>query len=275
MANISQSVGSQASNQQGDVRVVQTLLNQFVGKLATPPLKVDGDAGMRTVAAIKLFQVKVAGMHVPDGRVEPGGRTWKTLSGGGAPAAATGNSQRLSGAAWWQANQAKFANSSDLSTLDPGFRQKVDKFLAAMKAAGLRIKVTSTRRSQVRCYLMHYSWQVAKGHVEPGAVPAEPGCDIVWDHGNPEASKQGAQQMLDLFGIVYKPSLSSRHIRGLAIDMSITWGGQVKVRDATGKEVALGSPQDGGGNTVLHQVGRSYGVIKNLADKPHWSDTGH
>ncbi len=275
MANISQSVGLLAINQQADVRVVQGLLNQFAGKLTSVPLKVDGQAGARTVAAIKLFQLKVAGMSIADGRVEPGGRTWKTLSGAGTAGATPGsNTGRLSGAAWWRANQARFPNSSDLSTLDVGFRQKVDKFLAAMKAAGLSIQVRSTRRSKVRCYLMHYSWQVAKGLTSPDEVPAEPGCDIVWDHGNEEASRKGADEMLDLFGIVFKPSLTSRHIAGLAIDMNISWSGPAKMRDAAGKEVALGAPPTGSGNTRLHDVGKSYGVIKNVADKPHWSDTG-
>jgi hypothetical protein len=266
--NITQAVGFRAANQQGDVRVVQELLNQHAGKVGVPPLKVDGRAGDRTVAAIKLFQLKVAGMANADGRVDPGGRTWKTLAGGRAP------NPRLSGSAWWHANQAKFPNSADVSTLDAGFKQKVDKFLAAMKAAGLQVKVISTRRSKARCYLMHFSWEVAKGHISADKVPAEPGCDITWDHGNAQASRQAAQQMLDLFGIVYKPSPISRHIPGLAIDLVIGWGGQPKIRDASGKDVALGAPQDGT-NTTLHQVGKSYGVIKNVADRPHWSDNGH
>jgi hypothetical protein len=269
MANISQSVGSQAANQQNDVRIVQALLNQYAGKTGAPPLKVDGQAGVNTVAAIKLFQLKVAGMALADGRVEPGGRTWNTLAKDIAKP-----SQQLSGATWWHANQARFPNSADLSTLDIGFRQKVDKFLAAMRAAGLKVQVRSTRRSKVRAYLMHYSWKLAKGQLTADKVPPEPGCDIVWDHGNPQASKLGAQQMVDLFNVVYQPSLNSRHINGLAIDMDIGWAGQAKMRDSTGKDVNLGMPQDGT-NTTLHQVGKGYGVIKNVADRPHWSDNGH
>ena len=270
MASISQSVGSQAANQQNDVRIVQALLNQFVGKLGAAPLKVDGQADASTVAAIKLFQLKVAGMATADGRVDPGGRTWKTLANGTVRSPA----QNLSGAAWWHANQARFPNSADLATLDAGFKQKVDKFLTAMRAAGLKVQVRSTRRNKARAYLMHYSWKIAKGQVAPDKVPPEPGCDINWDHGDAQASKLGAQQMVDLFNVVYQPSLNSRHIAGLAIDMDIGWGGQPKVRDATGKDVALGAPQDGT-NMMLHQVGKSYGVVKNVADRPHWSDNGH
>lgn len=270
MASINASVGSQAANQLNDVRIVQGLLNQYASRLGAAPLTVDGHADARTVAAIKLFQLKIAGMMHADGRVDPGGRTWNTLAKGIAKPAA----QQLSGAAWWHANQARFPNSADLSALDAGFRLKVDKFLAAMRAAGLKVQVRSTRRNKVRAYLMHYSWKVAKGLLAAGQVPAETGCDIVWDHGNAQASKLGAQQMVDLFNVVYQPALNSRHISGLAIDMDIAWNGQPKIRDGAGKDVTLGVPADGT-NTVLHQVGRSYGVVKNVADRPHWSDNGH
>jgi hypothetical protein len=272
MQQIMNTVGQQGANQHNDVRVVQGLLNQFASRMGAPALLVDGRAGDRTIAAIKLFQQKVAGIALPDGRVEPGGLTWRTLSGGGAAAVDT---SRLSGATWWRANQGKYPNSADIAMLDGGFKPKVDKFLVAMKAAGLKVTVRSTRRSKVRAYLMHYSWKVAKGLVAPDKVPAEAGCDIVWDHGNPAASRQGAQQMVDLFGIVFQPSLNSRHIAGLAIDMDIQWSGAVSIRDARGTAVALGAPCEGASNTTLHQVGASYGVIKNVADRPHWSDNGH
>jgi len=186
----------------------------------------------------------------------------------------TMSNDRLSGAAWWQANQAKFPNSADLATLSPAFKPKVDQFLAAMKAGGLKVDVKSTRRSKVRAYLMHFCWKVAKGEVAPDKVPPEPGCDIVWDHGNVAASLLGARQMVALFGIVFQPALNSRHIEGLAIDMDISWSRAATVIDAKGKAIAMGAPGDGATNTILHQVGESYGVIKNVADRPHWSDTG-
>jgi len=81
--------------------------------------------------------------------------------------------------------------------------------------------------------------------------------------------------MVDLFGIVFQPALNSRHIAGLAIDMDISWMGAATVLDAKGAAVALGAPGDGAANMNLHQVGQSYGVIKNVADRPHWSDTGN
>jgi peptidoglycan hydrolase-like protein with peptidoglycan-binding domain len=176
MDSISASVGHQATNRMPDVRTVQALLNRHTPRLGVAPLSVDGNAGPRTVAAIKLFQQKVAGMALADGRVDPAGRTWRQLAGA--------NPAKLSGAAWWHANQAKFPNSADVATLDAGFKAKADKFLAAMRAGGLKVQVRSTRRNKVRAYLMHYSWKIAKGMVPPDKVPPEPGCDIIWDHGN-------------------------------------------------------------------------------------------
>jgi hypothetical protein len=275
MPQITSTVGLRGVNQQNDVRLVQGLLNQFAPRLGAPALLVDGRAGDRTVAAIKLFQQKVAGMALPDGRVDPGSLTWRALTGAGAPPRQAVNANRLSGAAWWHANQGRYPNSADIAALDGGFKPKVDKFLVAMKAAGLKVTVRSTRRSKVRAYLMHYSWKVAKGTTAPDQVPAEPGCDIVWDHGDPAASRRAAQQMVELFGVVYQPSLNSRHIAGLAIDMDIQWAGAASIRNAQGTLVTLGAPCEGASNTELHKVGASYGVIKNIADRPHWSDNGH
>ena len=275
MQQIMNTVGWQGANRQNDVRVIQGLLNHFARRLGAPVLIVDGRVGDRTVKAIKLFQQKIVNMALPNGQVEPGGLTWRSLTGSGAPPASVNVSRLLSGSAWWQANQGKYPNSADIATLDGSFKVKVDKLLAAMDAAHLKVKVHSTRRNKVRAYLMHYSWKVAKGLVVPDKVPAEPGCDVVWDHGNLAASRQGAQQMVDLFGVVYQPSLNSRHIAGLAIDMQIQWAGAVSVRDAQGTAVALGLPCEGATNTNLHKVGASYGVIKNVADRPHWSDNGH
>ena len=80
--------------------------------------------------------------------------------------------------------------------------------------------------------------------------------------------------MVDLFGIVFQPSLTSRHIRGVAIDMTIDWAGTIRVANAAGNVISLSSPSDGT-NTHLHGVGASYGVFKLVSDPPHWSDNGH
>jgi hypothetical protein len=54
---------------------------------------------------------------------------------------------KLSGAAWWKANQAKYPNSTRVEDLEPDFRGKVKEFLAALKAAGANVRVSTSRRS--------------------------------------------------------------------------------------------------------------------------------
>ena len=81
------------------------------------------------------------------------------------------------------------------------------------------------------------------------------------------------------YGMAAQAELDSRHIKGLAIDMTITWTGTMKIKDATGKEVDVDWNTDVDKNTKLHEVGKSYGVIKLVStkkpDKPHWSSDGH
>lgn len=73
--------GSKSKNVAADVEAVQTGLNQFGYNLT-----VDGDCGAKTINAIKDFQSKHLGVKSPDGRVDPGGGTWKALKKGSATA---------------------------------------------------------------------------------------------------------------------------------------------------------------------------------------------
>jgi hypothetical protein len=80
--SLSGSVGQGGSNIEADVVKVQLLLNAQVAKLGLPPLAVDGDAGDKTITAIRRYQEVVLGRAHPDGRVDVGGGTWKALTGG-------------------------------------------------------------------------------------------------------------------------------------------------------------------------------------------------
>lgn len=275
MANIMKSVGAGGHNNKSDVRIVQTLLNNFVNALGLNALVVDGDCGDNTIKAIRKFQSQVAGISNPDGRVDPGGTTINALNGvaPSGPVAAI-NSSMLSGAAWWHTNQARFANSQKTADLIPGFREDVERFIAAMRAGGANVQISSTRRNKVRAYLMHFSWRIARGEIAAGNVPPEPGCQIIWDHGNTAKSRAAAQEMKDLFNIAFKPSLNSNHIAGKAIDMTISWNGTLNMVDGQGRAVAVPPPSPGSLNAKLHQVGATYRVLKLLSDPPHWSTNG-
>lgn len=69
----SSSVGKGAANKATDVKTVQALLNKNGAAL-----KIDGDIGPKTIAAISGFQ-KRSGFSKPDGRVDKNGKTWKLL----------------------------------------------------------------------------------------------------------------------------------------------------------------------------------------------------
>ena len=107
------------------------------------------------------------------------------------------------------------------------------------------------------------------------------GVDIQWVHidsdGNPDptTSVLAAAQMVAGYGIVFKPALTSRHTQGLAIDMSITWQGNLSIRNAAGDLVVITSSPRNGNNSDLWSAGVTYGVIKLATDPPHWSSDGH
>ena len=265
---IGASVGKGGVNDLADVIVVQHLLNDWLGAGGQPPLSPDGDCGPRTIAAITQYQAKVLAFPKPDGLISPAGRTWTALAAGK-------GSELLSGATWWQANQARYPNSAALADLAAPFRQHAEAFIAALRTAGAQVIVSATRRSRIRAHLMHYSWRVSRGEVAPNRVPALAGLAIRWDHGDLAKSQQAAQAMSDLFGIAFQPSLTSLHIEGRAIDMTIGWTGTIQVRDKTGALRAIGAPQSGDANPDLHAIGATYGVLKLISDPPHWSDNGH
>ena len=278
MPNISASVGKGGVNNKADVTTVQHLLNAHVRAMGLPLLEEDGRIGDNTNDAIVRYQQMVLGIAAPDGRIDVGGGTWKALVAGktvAPPPPPPAPSAQLSGAAWWHANQANYPNSAKLADLASPFREKAMRFIAALQAAGADVSVTSTLRNPIRAYLMHYSGTVANGTDAPSAVPAKAGCPIVWDHGDLARSRAAAQEMYTLFNIKFPASLTSLHIQGQAVDMTVTWSGTLSIVDANGVMHALGAPRSGETNTGLHAVGASYGVHKLLSDAPHWSSTGH
>ncbi|MDE2596919.1 MAG: peptidoglycan-binding protein [Sphingomonadales bacterium] len=276
MTTIGASVGQGGVNQDADVRIVQELLNNFVTRLGLKQIGIDGDCGKNTKTAIRAFQKQIVGIANPDGRIDPGGRTFQRLSLSQAVLAAQPEPDpgELSGATWWQAHQGNYANSHSLLDLASPFRENVTAFIQAMRDAGATVGISATRRNRIRAYLMHYSFRLGRGELKAKDVPAQPGCPIRWDHGDEAKSCAAAKAMSDLFAIAFKPSLTSLHIEGRAIDMTIGWSGTLAIKDKQGHVKQVGAPRDGG-NAALQAVGASYGVIKLASDPPHWSDNGH
>ncbi len=281
MAVIQASVGEKGANQRADVAAIQASLNLRVAAFGMAPLRGDGVCDAATIRAIRSYQIRILGLRKATGRVDPTAPMADALANTDPAAArldivkAEAAKDRLSGTAWFRANQAKYPNSSNVSDLTPAFAAQVNSFLAALRLAGATVHISATLRNRTRVYLMHYSWMLAHGAVKPGDVPADPNTDIIWDHGDAKETRDAARDMVKLFGIAFKPSLTSNHMRGTAIDMTIHWAGPIEIADAAGKKYALDQPRSGNTNTTLHEIGASYGVRKLLSDPPHWSADGH
>ncbi|MNK29810.1 hypothetical protein D3C87_482120 [compost metagenome] len=181
--------------------------------------------------------------------------------------------KQLSGPLW----VARFPGSKSIDDLTPKFRMCVEPFVAAMVAAGAKVTISATLRPPERMYLMHWSWRISHSQVKPWDVPPMPGVDIEWSHGSLAESIQAAQAMVAAYSTVTKPSLTSKHGKGTAIDMTIRWKGELTVKNAHDKAVTITSSPRNGMNPDLVRVGESYGVIKAAFsdDPPHWSNDGH
>ena len=185
-----------------------------------------------------------------------------------------------SGKYWvtWAATNAK--NSKNIDDLDPTFKANVKDFVKALTDAGATVDVSTTKRSDKRAYLFHWSWKISQGKCKPADASKMIGVDIQWDHGDIAKSKAGALEMVTGFGLavpprsIVAPSLLSNHIAAKAIDMTIKWTGTIKVKKKDNTEVSVAYSANVNTNTVLHAIGESYGVKKLKSDAPHWSFNG-
>jgi hypothetical protein len=176
----------------------------------------------------------------------------------------------------------QFPASKSLDDLVEPFRSNARRFLAALKQANATVVIADTLRRPERAYLMFFSFMIANNHMEPSKAPPMPGVAIQWVHmdsaGQADAagSLAAAKEMVAGYGIVFQPALFTRHSEGKAIDMSISWAGNLTIVDGHGATVTITStPRTGAANEELMKVGASYGVIKLKSDAPHWSLDGH
>ena len=185
-----------------------------------------------------------------------------------------------SGKYWvtWAKTNAK--NSTSLADLETSFQSQVTKFKQALEAAGATVSIDATRRSKKRAYLFHWCWKLSQGKCKAKDIPAMIGVNIDWDHGTEDASISAAREMVAGFGLAVPPrstnppALTSNHIAGEAVDMTITWSGKTMVAEKNGKKVEVTFMPNVNANLVLHEIGRSYGVVKLKTDAPHWSYNG-
>jgi putative chitinase len=77
------SVGLHGANHFSDVKMVQVMLNENLGKLIPyAPLAINGHTGEQLTAMIAEFQRRVMNSAKPDGKVDPGGQTLRQLRAG-------------------------------------------------------------------------------------------------------------------------------------------------------------------------------------------------
>lgn len=184
---------------------------------------------------------------------------------------------------------ARYPTSTDVRDLESPFREGVERFINALELAGAQVSIAATYRPPERAFLMHWAWKIVKQGYDPRSVPtyAGGGVNIKWDHESASggydatASVTAARAMVVGYGIMglnVAPALNSRHIQGIAIDMSISWSGTLSISRSNGEMVNISSSPRSGMNHDLHAVGSTYGVIKYVggnSDKPHWSNDGH
>ena len=197
----------------------------------------------------------------------------------------------LSGRSW----VSQFPRSELVSDLSGTFRQDVTDFISAMRRAGITVTVIDTRRPPERAYLMHYSWLIEKGKIDPADVrpfvpgPGQAPVRICWQHTDSRgaedkaASVKAAKEMVRGYHIspslAVAPALSSLHTKGLAIDMTMSWSkATITIPDGSGHRVRIRTTPHSDLNSRLIAVGATYGVIHYLsaaADPAHWSVSGH
>lgn len=142
---------------------------------------------------------------------------------------------------------SRYPTSRSLDDLAEPFRSGVVAFLADLAARGCTAHIAATRRPEQRAWLMRGAWDISRGGLAAAPAPRDD-IDIEW-------TVSGACAMVATYGLAYRPSLTSRHIDGLAIDMAVAnWSGSAE---------------------ELYQLGAKHGVHKLRSDPPHWSSDGH
>lgn len=137
MYRLNASVGTGGVNNHDDVLIVQKLLNKnthIVDSIGRVP--EDGNLDERTQSAILAFQRDLVRLAHPDGRIDPGGRTFRVLTGD-SPHGATVAFVQLPAD-----GEGYYRYSSDEKAWGtPSTIQSVKNLAASLKKAGIEIGV--------------------------------------------------------------------------------------------------------------------------------------
>lgn len=194
-----------------------------------------------------------------------------------APAVVSIPAKELSGEVWVK----RFPGKTDIDSCEGDFKTNMTAFKAALDEAKAVVDITATYRPPERAYMMHWSWEIVNNKQDPKTVNGYEGVNINWDHGDNQKSIKAAQEMVNGFKmstLKTPPALDSRHTHREAIDMTISWTGDLVIKNKDGTAVTIKSDPKTGMNTDLKAVGETYGVKKFVGgdkDIPHWSSTGH
>jgi peptidoglycan L-alanyl-D-glutamate endopeptidase CwlK len=137
MSEILRSVGKNGANLRSDVETVQTLLKAKGYDAGI----VDGRCGNGTIGAITKFQGTF--MAKPDGLIDPGGGSWRRLSGTGA-ASQTTNAPVVTS---WGGDSSQWSHEKKIASMFPAMRPKVEAVLAALRARSFQPKIVFAWRS--------------------------------------------------------------------------------------------------------------------------------
>lgn len=140
MKGILASVGKSGKNIRSDVTLIQELLNHKIKRLpGEKRLLVDGLIGNKTISLITKYQSIVLKMKNPDGRVDPKGRTFRSLyeNYGKTP------DKHIPKVTldYWGGDSARWTQEKKLQSLNAAFRPKVKAILKALKDEGFKPKI--------------------------------------------------------------------------------------------------------------------------------------
>lgn len=123
------------------------LVQQLLTEAGFDPQGADGKCGRNTRSAILDFQATF--LRIPDGLIEPGGRTFARLrKGAAAPIAAAGAPAAApSGLADRSGDSSQWPQEKKLASLAPSFRRKIERVLASLRGQGFQPKIVFGWRS--------------------------------------------------------------------------------------------------------------------------------